>query len=793
MTTYPTPARLRRRRAQELRAVSGTCTGEAMISVVLVLAVFAATAAADTSEFEVQKLAETVSLVTEIRGESRINMVASVGLDGVLLSDALLSPESLGEALEALGTAVSSLRFVVNTHYHGDHTGGNRILDQGSHLIVAHPATLASLADGAPYGPEPALAESQRPGVLVDSKLRLRFNGEMVEIFSLAGAHTGGDLGVSFEGSGVVHVGDVLLAPRAFPYARDLDAFETALEEILARCDAATVVVPGHGPPADAADVETLLELVRESRSWVRSRLAAGADLESLVAAAPAGWQEWTSSFQTVRQWLGKVARHESRSAESERRAAELGDVSFAAVGAEAAQPVFQRGIAALHSFWYGMAADAFRETREIDPGFILAYWGEAMTHYHPLWSQLDLDQGRAILGALGATTDERLGRARDARERGLLAAVEELYFGNGPEDDRREGFARGLRAVADRHPDDVDLAAFAAVSELGTFPLGTDPRQAMRIAAGLEPWLDRSPRHPGVLHYLIHAYDDPVHAPLGLRAARTYAEVAPASPHALHMPSHIFIQIGRWSEASASNEEAYRVSIPAAAAAGDPIGQRDYHSLSWLLYSYLQEGRQEEAQGLLDHVDELLAEEAKDELREVALTMRASFIAETGRWSQAEEWLADAVENGSRRALLVLGLAAVKRGDLGRADAMVRALETVAGEARQEGHGRLAALAAINRLEVEAALARERGDPGRALAALEEAVAVSEALGPPIGPPSELVPAHEALAALLLAMSRPQEALAVVEQALSRTPSRAAALALRERAAAAGRSSGQG
>ena len=170
-----------------------------------------------------------------------------------------------------------------------------------------------------------------------------------------------------------------------------------------------------------------------------------------------------------------------------------------------------------------------------------MAFWGEAMTYTHPVWIQQDLAAARAVLARLGATPEARLAKAKTERERDYLRAVEILY-GDGTKEERDFRYADAMAALHQRYPDDVDATAFYALSLLGTAHEGRDFAIYMRSAALLEEVFPTHQHHPGVLHYLIHSYDDPVHAPLGMRAARLYGSVAPNAGHALHMTSHIFV-----------------------------------------------------------------------------------------------------------------------------------------------------------------------------------------------------------------------------------------------------------
>ena len=297
--------------------------------------------------------------------------------------------------------------------------------------------------------------------------------------------------------------------------------------------------------------------------------------------------------------------------------AAELGRVAFVNSGSEEAQEPFQQGVAALHSFFYDEAADLFREAQRRDPGFAMAYWGEALTHNHPLWRQQDRDAALEALGKLAPTRQERAAKAPTERERAYLETVEILY-GDGEKHERDVAYREALRRLAERFPDDPEARALHALAIQGAAETahqtgGADVIPARMESAGiLEELFDRHPDHPGVLHYLIHAYDDPVHAPLGLRPARIYAEVAPEANHALHMPSHIFLQLGMWERVVASNEDAVAASEAWVERRGHARDKIDLHSLSWLHYARLQLGQTEAgARATMSHTGSLAAPQA--------------------------------------------------------------------------------------------------------------------------------------------------------------------------------------
>jgi tetratricopeptide (TPR) repeat protein len=269
-----------------------------------------------------------------------------------------------------------------------------------------------------------------------------------------------------------------------------------------------------------------------------------------------------------------------------------LGSVSFPTSGSARAQPAFLRGLALLHSFEYDDAADAFREAQRLDPGFAMAYWGEALTYDHPIWGQHDSTAARAALARLGDTPKARIARGKTPRERAYLEAVEALY-GEGALQARYRAYEAAMERVQERYPDDLDAAALHALSLLTIRPEGvTDLRTTVRSAAISEAVLRRNPTHPGATHYLIHAYDDPVLAPLGVAVARRYARIAPRAEHALHMPSHIFVQTGSWDEAVASNEAAWTASKAWVKRKKLGNSELDLHAAQWLHYGYLQQGR---------------------------------------------------------------------------------------------------------------------------------------------------------------------------------------------------------
>ncbi|MGB3470776.1 MAG: hypothetical protein WBA51_08145 [Erythrobacter sp.] len=247
----------------------------------------------------------------------------------------------------------------------------------------------------------------------------------------------------------------------------------------------------------------------------------------------------------------------------------------------------FLRGLALLHNFEYGRAAAAFRASQEAAPDFVMAYWGEAMTHNHPLWEEQDRAASQVILSRLGATPEARRVKARNPREAMWLDAVETLYADAGTKEERDHLYLARMRALLEAEPADIDARAFTGLAILGTSHGGRDIGIYMQAAGVLEPGFITHGYHPGILHYLIHSYDDPIHAPLGERMAERYAGVARDAGHAQHMISHIYHALGEWEASEAAN-------IKAMAAADAARGYAYYcgHYSEWLVYALAQQGK---------------------------------------------------------------------------------------------------------------------------------------------------------------------------------------------------------
>jgi tetratricopeptide (TPR) repeat protein len=487
----------------------------------------------------------------------------------------------------------------------------------------------------------------------------------------------------------------------------------------------------------------------------------------------------------------GVILAAVSMSAAVQAQRVAYGRTDFPTSGSPAAQEHFLEGLLALHSFEYRDAREAFLAAREIEPEFAMAAWGEAMTYNHPLWMEEDLESARAALERLAPTPEERLAKAPTAREKAYLGAVEVL-FGDGDKLARDLAYADATERLMAAYPDDLDAASFHALALLGSCHDGRDTATYMRAAAIVEEVFAKNPLHPGAAHYLIHSYDDPVHAPLGLRAARAYAAIAPAAEHALHMPSHVFLALGTGEGTVASNVASYGAGEARRRRHDLGVGERGYHAMQWLFYAELQLGRLDEAQKLLD----LIAADAQvtdsRRTRSYFALMRAAWAVETDRWNELPPGpdLDGLSPEAVASDLFATGFAAVRRGDLDQAGKVLAELgeryRAAAHEEDQatvscEGYSRFGPVhlvaPRIMELELDAMIRFARGERDEALKLVEEAAAAEDTRAFGFGPPVPAKPAHELWGEMLLAAGRPDAARERFETALGRAPKRARSL----------------
>ena len=451
----------------------------------------------------------------------------------------------------------------------------------------------------------------------------------------------------------------------------------------------------------------------------------------------------------------------------------DVGTLSFPTSGAPAAQERFLRGVAILHSFGWKQAITEFKAAQALDPDFALAYWGESLCYNHPLIREQDLDTPREVLTRLAPTLEERLAKAPTDREKGFLLAVEALFFAEGDTGARRTGYMEAMRKLHESYPDDDEIASFYAVSLLSAAgPAGGEGHRLNVLAGsiGLEITA-RNPKHPGAVHYTIHAFDDPVHAPLALPAAWVFADIAAAVSHARHMPTHIFIQHGMWEQVSTSNQSAYDAAV-ALWVPGDSAGDMT-HALDWGQYGDLQLGNYPRARLWIERMEGVVDRNPGQERVVNALPrVKARYVLETQQWSAQP-----VTDTSSAPELLATGISAVHLENFDLAEQAVDRLDALAVAATVEKdtsyYARTGQPMIIMHLQVAGLLAIARGDVERGLGFLAEGVAVAESMRPPNGAPNPVKPVHEQYGEALFAAGRYPEAVAQFDKSLLRTPNR--------------------
>jgi len=462
-----------------------------------------------------------------------------------------------------------------------------------------------------------------------------------------------------------------------------------------------------------------------------------------------------------------------------------LGKIEFPTSGSQEAQRHFLRGVAALHSFWYEEALEAFRQSTKVDPKFVMGYWGEAMAHNHPLWEQQDAQAAREALARVKDITKVT------ARERAYLNAVKLLY-GEGDKRSRDKAYSKAMEKIFRGYPEDLEAACFYALSLLG-ISRNSDHKFRLQVQAGeigMEVFR-QNPDHPCAAHYTIHAFDHPDLAMRALPAARRYAQIAPASHHAQHMPAHIFVQLGMWPEAAAANEAGWQSSVDWVEREGLSRGQRDYHSLQWLHYVYLQ-------QGLYKKADEVFRLKLKDMMGVGSATkgrvgkyyerMAGASVVERERWELAATlkeppgW--EPKPYAQAVFAFVRGFAAAM---LGRADAdrHLADLNAIRRQGFTSNYFKRPERLEIWDLEIRAAIRVSNKDYEEAIALMKKAAAIEEKLPAPSGPPRLIKPTYELLGEVLLRAGKSKEAAQQFAASLLRHPNRARSLLGAARASA--------
>jgi tetratricopeptide (TPR) repeat protein len=452
-----------------------------------------------------------------------------------------------------------------------------------------------------------------------------------------------------------------------------------------------------------------------------------------------------------------------------------LGEVSFPISCAPAAQGPFNRGVALLHSFAYAAAENAFRHVAELDPKCAMAHWGIAMTYFHQLWEP-PIESTKISIAQKEIQQAQQIG-TRSERERQFISALGLVYqdAATVPYATRALKYEHAMRGLASENRKDVEAQVFYALALLANAsPVDKTHARQKQAADLLEP-LDRTyPEHPGIPHYLIHAYDNAELAPKGLRAARAYSEVAPSAPHALHMPSHIFTRLGLWEDSITSN----RASREAARQLGDTADE--LHAMDYLVYAYLQSGHDKEAAQIVQQLNDMPKLNESDFIIAYAATaMPIRYAIERGQWADAAGIVpADgAPPHVVAIAVWARSLGLVRSGHVAEARTAIEELRQIEEQLRTSGNDYWATQVEILTREVMAWSAQKGGKPDEAAALLRASADEEDAIEKLPVTPGPIVPAREQLGYLLLEQNHAGQALKEFQTALANSPGRRGAV----------------
>ncbi|SMD32234.1 hypothetical protein SAMN04488029_0577 [Reichenbachiella faecimaris] len=476
---------------------------------------------------------------------------------------------------------------------------------------------------------------------------------------------------------------------------------------------------------------------------------------------------------------------------------ATLGELQHGFPVSAKARADFEQGLLLLHSFEYEDARKSFGTAAAADPNEMMAYWGMAMSYYKALWGLQNVEEGRKVLQMVAATQEERIAKTEEGIERDFWIGLE-LLFGEGELKERNQAFADHLSQLHKANPDQQEIAAFYALSLLWSAPRDGSQDQNINAAAIAQGILAENPNHPGALHYTIHAYDSPNLAIKGIEAANRYASTAPDAVHALHMPSHIYLNRGMWNEVASSNENSYGASVRKMERLNLGDSARGFHSYQWLHYAYLQQGRFGKATQLMKDMLTYAVNAQTPSARGYLVSMQNFQVLEAGSWNLNQAPLVIDIEDLSivniAQHHFFVSLMAAEEGKLETIQEQIETLEAKiaaaellvttdgiamcsAGYTRYAPNKKTIMSAEIILNQMKALLYITKGQSENAEIQLKLAVTLESQLPLPQGPPNIPLPSFEQYGYWLMTQDRYEEAILMFDQGLARTPLRAKAL----------------
>ncbi|MEM6522917.1 MAG: tetratricopeptide repeat protein [Bacteroidota bacterium] len=474
-----------------------------------------------------------------------------------------------------------------------------------------------------------------------------------------------------------------------------------------------------------------------------------------------------------------------------------LGELQYIFPVSNEASVEFNTGLLLLHSFEYDDAREAFEEAIKADSTEIMGYWGVAMSYYKALWGLQDIPAGRETLARVADTRKGRLEAAEPGIERDLWEGIEILY-GNGELKERNKKYADHMAVLHDKYENSQEIAAFYSLALMWSASIDADDEIYKMSASVAKGILEENPKHPGAVHYIIHAYDNPQLAHLALDAADTYAKIAPDAAHALHMPSHIYLSRGMWNEVVSSNESSYAASVRRMEKKALSDKARGFHSFQWLHYGYLQQGRFQKAEELLKDMLNYVEITQTKSARSYLLKMQSMQVSETGKWALSEDPMIVktgdiGIEKQAQQHFFLSLMdfkSGVSAGILQQVDSLSRKIDAAellvtsagismcsAGPTRYAPNKKSIANAKTMLYQMQAMHAMLLGNPKEAEHYFLEATSLEVKGEYAYGPPDVVYPSFEHYGYWLLEQGRYDDAIIQFDISLKRAPLRAMAL----------------
>jgi len=482
-----------------------------------------------------------------------------------------------------------------------------------------------------------------------------------------------------------------------------------------------------------------------------------------------------------------------SNKKDTENEGSTLGNISIEISCSEESSTIFREGLLLLHSFQFDDAIEKFQEAQQIDSTCAMAYWGEAMSQNHPLWREQDKEEALSILQKIAFKKEDQRLAFKTQFEQDMFDAICILY-GPGTKKENDKAYSDFMEKLHKKYPENHEVHAFYALSLLGAQEDDRNTDLYSKGAKIAQSIIDENPQHPGALHYLIHSYDDPQNAHKALHAADRYSKVAPDAAHALHMPSHIYVALGKWDEVISSNIAAVAASIERKKRKDLKIKAIDFHSLKWQMYGHLQKGEFDQARRLVEQMEFYCEEEDSPKAVSHTVMMKAAYLSETNQWD--DPLIRDSIDYvnlpiqifGARSYML--GMEAFHTNNVDSLKHIINNMTILISEAEKKALAGSAPMCSGNfdrsrptlnhvkrtkvmQLQLRAHLSMLQKNNVEAESLIKQAIKMEETTTYAYGPPEIVKPSHEMYGEWLLNQERYEDAKVFFQKVLERAPGR--------------------